>query len=144
MKARSFILAAALVSLGCARQAEDPRPIAGSWFAEIEVVGPHGHGGFATVSLVPDTGTRANVTLTGGSAGGDHPWHVHQGRCGSDGAIIGDPSKYPHLRPDESGNASATTLLEPRLDPDGTYYVAIHQSGEDDSEVGCGDLISNR
>jgi hypothetical protein len=108
------------------------------------VVGPHGHGGFAIVSLVPDTGTRANVTLTGGSAGGDHPWHVHQERCDSDGPIVGDASEYPRLTPDEAGNASATILLDPRLDPEGTYHVDIHQSVDDDTVVGCGDLISNR
>jgi hypothetical protein len=160
MIARLGILSMALVALAaCSRQADDPRPIAGSWFSDIQEVGEHGHSGFAVVSLAPDGGTRANVTLTGGSTGGNHPWYVQAGRCESEessgakgsngsndpnGSMVGSPGDYPALRPDDSGNASATILIDEQLDPEGDYHVKILQSSGNSTVVGCGDLLSNR
>lgn len=134
-------LATSAVALGCAKQERDLRPIEGSWFADVEALGDDGHSGFAVVSILRDGRTRANVTLTGGSGGGVHPWHVHEGSC--DGPIVGQESAYPALRPDESGNASAVATLEMRLSGDKDYYVNIHESPDDPEIVGCGKLVSN-
>ena len=79
-------LGAGLFALAaCGGQERDPRPIPGSWFADVAAVGQGGHSGFAVVSLLLDgeIETRANVTLTGGSAGGVHPWFIHEGTCAS-------------------------------------------------------------
>ena len=85
----AFAGAMLLLACGCAKQERDPRPVAGSWVGEIEAVGEHGHSGFAVVALLHDGGTRANATVTGGSAGGVHPWHIHEGGCDGDGPIVG-------------------------------------------------------
>jgi len=140
----SLIVAGLLVLVACAKQERDARPVVGSWSGEIEPVGEHGHSGFAVVALLVEGGTRANATLTGGSAGGNHPWHLHEGACGDNGPVIGDPSAYPPLRPDESGNASATVTLPVTLSLDKPYSVHLHQSPDDDTMVGCGELVSNR
>jgi hypothetical protein len=64
--------------------------------------------GFAVVAVLQDGGTRANATLTRGSAGGVHPWHIHERLCSEMGPVVGDADDYPVLRPDASGDASAT------------------------------------
>ncbi|MFN2383728.1 MAG: hypothetical protein ABR559_05625 [Gemmatimonadota bacterium] len=112
-----------------------------SWTANVAASGTDGHSGFATASTDGSGETRANVTLTGGSEGGNHPWHIHSGTCGSDGAIVGDPAAYPALRPDPSGNASATATLDVALDPQASYHVNLHQSPTAlGTIVGCGEL----
>lgn len=71
-----------------------------------------------------------------------HPWHIHEGRCGSGGAIVGDPSAYPALRPgtDGAGTASATVMVPLMMDRD--YYVNIHESPDDlGTIVACGQLM---
>ncbi|HUP19064.1 MAG TPA: hypothetical protein VM778_03825 [Gemmatimonadota bacterium] len=131
-----------LLITGCASGGHsDPRPIPAAWTGEIAAVGEHGHSGFSTVTVMPDGGTVVNLTLQGGSAGGRHPWQIREGRCGEDTAAIGRPDAYPPLEPDEQGNASGTASLTEVLDPDTDYRVDIHQSIDDETVVGCGELI---
>src|SRR5688572_11865840 len=140
---RLIVVAGLLVFVACAKQERDARPVAGSWAGEIEAVGEHGHSGFAVVALLVEGGTRANATLTGGSAGGNHPWHLHEGGCGENGPVIGNASAYPSLQPDASGNASATVTLPVTLALDRSYSIDLHQSPDDDTLVGCGELVLN-
>ena len=138
-----------LLLTGCASGGgeTDSRPIPGAWSGDIQSLGAEGHSGFATVTLMPDGETRANVTLRGGSAGGRHPRHIHAGLCPSGdgdssavGPEVGDPAAYPALEPNDAGNASATAVLAVPLDADAEYHVDVHQSGDDPTVVGCGDL----
>lgn len=111
------------------------------WTATIRSLEDDGHDGTASATVLPDGRTRVTVTLSGGSGGGDHPWHVHRGTCGSDGEIVGDPEAYPTLRPDMEGDASETATIDTSLDPSGSYYINVHQSPERlDEIVGCGEL----
>lgn len=145
---RIVCISSLLVVTGCASGGEtDSRPIPGAWSGDIQNLGAEGHSGFATVTMMPDGETRANVTLRGGSAGGHHPWHIHAGNCPSGdadtasvGPEVGDPSAYPALEPSDAGNASATATLSVPLDPELEYHVDIHQSADDATVVGCGDL----
>jgi hypothetical protein len=115
-----------------------------SWNGSISEVGASGHSGTASAAPM-DGGTHVNVSLSGGSSGGDHPWHVHEGVCESNGPIVGDPGAYPNLRPGASGDASAEAQLNVSLDPEGSYYVNIHQSANQlDTIVGCGELRPNQ
>lgn len=140
------LLAASLTACGGARGLEgesDPFPTA--WTAEVQAQGEAGHSGFATITLLPDGQTRANTTLSGGSAGGVHPWAIHEGTCDSEGAIVGPADAYPILSPNELGNASATATLNLTLASDASYALRIFESPEDrETVVGCGELQSNR
>jgi hypothetical protein len=137
-----------LLLTGCASGGEtDSRPIPGAWSGDVQSLGAEGHSGFATVTLMPDGETRANLTLRGGAAGGRHPWHIHAGLCPSGdaeptpvGPEVGDPEAYPALEPNDTGSASATAVLSVPLDPDAEYHVDVHQSEDDSTVVGCGDL----
>lgn len=145
---RSVCISSLLVVAGCASGGETEQvPVPGAWSGDIESLGAEGHSGFATVTLMSEGETRANLTLRGGSAGGQHPWHIHAGLCPSGdadpiavGPEVGDPGAYPNLEPDETGNASATAVLMVPLDPDAEYHVDVHQSEDDPTVVGCGDL----
>ena len=147
---RVTFLIGLMVLAGCASGGEtDPRPIVAAWTADVEAMGALGHSGFATVTVLPDGVTRANLTLRGGSAGGHHPWRIREGLCPSGdsepsavGAEIGPPDAYPPLEPNDLGNASATAVLNLLLDPDAEYHVDVYQSPDDLEVVGCGDLIA--
>lgn len=141
MRSLGFAALVAALLVGCGGREIDRTPVRGSWIGEIEAVGDHGHSGFTTASLLSAGGTRVNVTLTGGSMGGRHPWRVRTGACGSGGEVIGDPEAYPPMEPNARGNASATATIGVDLDPDSEYHVTLHTSPEDlDTIVGCGEL----
>lgn len=138
---RAMALAVILLMIGCSGREVDTRPVAAAWTADVRAVGDHGHSGFATGSIMVNGNTRVNVTLTGSSPGGVHPWGVRAGSCLEDGTLVGMEDAYPALRPNDRGNASATATLDVALDPEAHYSVAILQGEQDRSIVGCGDLV---
>ena len=140
----ALVLSAAIAACGGGGSALDRAPIEAAWTADITAVGEHGHSGFATVTVLAEGTTLANVTLSGGSAGGTHPWVLQEGTCDSEGPVIGSPEAYPILRPNELGNASATITLDRALTADQDYALRIFQSPDDETLVGCGDLLSSR
>lgn len=121
----------------------DTRPIVGAWTGEVRALGEAGHSGFATVTVFPAAGTRANLTLSGGSPGGRHPWQIREGDCGEEGDVVGSPGDYPLLEPDQAGQASASVTLATDLDADGSYSVEVLQAEDDETVVGCGDLVAS-
>jgi hypothetical protein len=81
------------------------------------------------------------ASLNGLSSGGNHPWHVHEGKCGSGGGIVGPPSAYPPLRPGSSGQASATASLNVDLNEARDYHVNVHLSPTQmGTIIACGDF----
>lgn len=142
MLRRVIALAAILILTGCGGRAVDTRPVPALWTADVQAVGDHGHGGFATGSIMVNGETRINLTLTGGSPGGVHPWGVRSGWCAGNGSLVGTEDEYPALRPNDRGNASATATLPQSLDPGEPYSVAILQGEDDPAIVGCGDLLA--
>jgi hypothetical protein len=96
----------------------------------------------ATMTRLPDYSVRATLTLRGGLAAGSYPWHVHVGRCGSDGPIVGNPDDYPPLVPSSTeGQDNATARFEATLEPGADYYVNVHESEEEIGNiVACGNL----
>ncbi len=123
----------------------DTQPVVGAWTAEVSAVGEDGHSGFATVTILPGGTTRADATLAGGSAGGKHPWVIHEGTCEAEGALVGDSDGYPPLEPNDLGNASATATLAVVLASGEPYALRIYRSPEDrETIVGCGELESTR
>ncbi len=85
--------------------------------------------------------TIVHISITNAPPGGTHPWHVHKGRCGDNGDIVGSASAYPLLKVDGDGTASATTTLSVRPPTDGDYYVAVDASPTNlQSVIACGNL----
>lgn len=85
--------------------------------------------------------TTATIALTGGIAGSVHPWHIHEGKCGSGGPIIGDPSAYTPVTVGSDGRAAGSAVLMLQLKEATEYYVNVHHStGDMATIVACGQL----
>lgn len=81
------------------------------------------------------------LSIAGADSGAEHPWHIHNGTCGSGGSIVGDPDAYPVLRVGADGTASASADLLVGLDEDANYHVNVHQSPQAlGTIVACGPL----
>ena len=61
-------------------------------------------------------GTRLVVTIEGSRNGALHPWDIHEGRCGGNGAIVGRASDYP---PVPIGGAGAASV----------HHAVVHAAG---------------
>lgn len=147
---RVSLICAFLLLTGCASGGEtDSRPIPAAWTADVQAMVGTEPGGFATVTVLPDGETRANLTLRGGTAGGRHPWRIREGNCpsgdsepGPVGNEVGGDADYPPLEPGDAGNASGTAILPLMLARDQEYHIDIYESEENMSVVSCGDLRS--
>lgn len=89
-----------------------------------------------------DKHTEAEISIKGATAGAELPWHVHQGKCGSNGAVVGAGTAYPVLKVKEDGTAKAEAKLDVEAPTSGEYYVNVHKSAaEPKTIVACGDLM---
>lgn len=97
-----------------------------------------------TVSVKPGASTDqtlAAVTITGAPAGGVHPWHIHAGKCGDNGPIVGPASAYPNLQADANGTATVNATLPIVTPAGGDFSVNVHLSpAEMGTIVACGNL----
>jgi hypothetical protein len=87
------------------------------------------------------TRTRASVSIENAVPGGQHPWHVHVGQCGSNGGILGAPEAYQPLDVGGNGRAESTADLALPLPASGQYYVNVHASPNNlGTIIACGNL----
>ena len=152
MRTATILFVGCLVTSACVRTRTDP--VSGR--TDVDVESPtkqgedwraslSGQAGYTNVAgtataKVLDGRTTANVQITGATAGAVHPWHVHEGKCGS-GAIVGDPSAYTPLTVGSDGKASQTANLAVSLNEAKDYHVNVHASPTDmGTIIACGDL----
>jgi len=89
------------------------------------------------------TTSRVTVTISNATPGGLHPWHIHRGRCGDNGPIVGDASAYKPLAVDGKGNASASAHLNIAMPETGDYYVNVHALATNmGTIISCGNLAA--
>lgn len=144
--------AAAISACASSRQAADradptlaqasPSAQSVQWTATLGPQSGTNVAGTATVSSGDNAAqTRASVNLTGADSGAVHPWHVHSGRCGDNGPIVGPASAYPPLTVAGDGTATVTATLPFATPMSGSYYVNVHRSAtEMGTIVSCGNL----
>lgn len=83
---------------------------------------------------------RASLGIFGAGPNATHPWHVHEGRCGENGAVVGPPDAYPPLQTDAHGAASQNAVV-PVAMPAGPLSVNVHLSAKNmQTIVSCGNL----
>ncbi len=83
----------------------------------------------------------AHVSIANAAPGGEHPWHIHIGRCGADQGIFGPPESYGILRVGDRGQAEGDATIPRALPRSGQYFVNVHASKENMSTiVACGNL----
>jgi hypothetical protein len=89
------------------------------------------------------TRSQAHVDVANAVPGGDHPWHVHQGQCGSNGPIVGPATAYSSLEVNNDGKASATADLPVPMPRTGQYHVNVHASANNmGTIIACGNLAA--
>ena len=71
-----------------------------------------------------------------------HPWHIHKGKCGDNGEVLGPSTAYPILIVDTDGSVKLVADLPLAVSPSGDFYVNVHESETAMSTiVGCGNMI---
>jgi Cu-Zn family superoxide dismutase len=144
MKKTSAALLAAMVSAACAGSgggsSEGGEGIV-DFTAQLQATAGYQVRGLA--NAVASLGrTAVTVEIQGGTPGATYPWHVHQGRCGSNGPIVGAGSDYPAIRVDADGSERAVATLTQQLNDDTEYFVNVHLSAQQMNViVACGALV---
>jgi len=94
-----------------------------------------------TTATVREGHTAANTSITGGTPGAVHPWHIHEGTCASGGPIVGTPNAYTPLQVASNGAATAEAHLMLTLNEARAYHVNVHASPtEMGNIIACGPL----
>lgn len=85
--------------------------------------------------------TVAAISITGGTPGAVHPWHIHEGTCASGGPVVGPANAYPPLQVASNGAATADAHLMLTLNEARDYHVNVHASpSEMGNIISCGAL----
>ncbi len=153
MRSISLVVLATLLAAGCIRttrnketgkvdvDVESPTKQGEDWDAKINGMGMGASISGESHALVADGRTRITVSLVGAPAGSRLPWHVHDGDCGSGGAIVGDPSAYAPLLVGSDGRASGNANINPQLNEAKDYHINVHASSSDmGTIIACGNL----
>lgn len=119
----------------------EPRALPRTWQATATNVGESTVMAEIAIRDKEDDGTFASIALEGGEASHTYPWHIHEGECGSGGAIVGDAAAYNAVTTDAEGEGQADADLAIDLREDGNYYINVHQSPDDlGTIVACGEV----
>ena len=139
-------IAIVLMAACSARSGEDKDVISnqvGDWDGSLSQVANSGVRGSARAQSLA-VGTGVNVSIQGAQSGAQHPWHVHSGVCGDNGAIVGSAGAYPVLAVATDGTASANATIDVPLKEDESYYVNIHKSATELATiVACGAITND-
>jgi hypothetical protein len=84
---------------------------------------------------------RVTLNLSNAPQNTSLAWHIHQGKCGSNGAVVGPDTMYQPLQTDAQGTATATASITASIREKGDYYADVHSSSDTGSSVSaCGNL----
>lgn len=88
-----------------------------------------------------DNESRITVEISNATSGGVHPWHVHQGRCGDNGPIVGAAGAYKPLSVGNNGQARENASLPMQLPMSGNFYLNVHAASSNMATIiACGNL----
>jgi len=111
------------------------------WKTELKPGAGSSITGKAEVEAEGDNTTEAEIHIKGATAGAELPWHVHSGKCGTGGAVVGAATAYPLLKVKGDGSAKAEAKTDIATPTSGEYSVNVHKSAaEMTTIVACGDL----
>lgn len=155
MKTRNFSMALGAVGFITAAAITSPR-----WSATLASVDGSTIAGTATVDGAAGSMTKsmdstatttpmasesftASVSITGAKPNEARAWHVHEGKCGGNGAIVGTDAAYPDIKADGKGAGQATATVTRDLGDGKEYSVMVHKGDTDETPAAaCGDLRS--
>lgn len=92
-------------------------------------------------AFVKDGRTNVTVNIQNATSGQRLPWHIHEGSCGNDRGIVGDPGAYAPLMVGSNGAAVGSANIGVSLDEAKDYMINVHASPTNlQTIVACGDL----
>lgn len=113
----------------------------GSLFTPSELAGAMQVRGTATWAPAGDNRSEARVNISNATPGGQHPWRIHEGRCGDNGPVVGDSEDYKLLKVDDDGRASQRAELDVPLPRSGIYHVNVNAASVNMTTIiSCGNL----
>jgi hypothetical protein len=147
----ALITVVAITAVGCGgRRATELRtseyPIGARWNGTLgspaAMVGVVQVGGSAWMAPGTDSEeTRAEIAIRNAIPGGRYPWHVHQGQCGGNGAILGPADTYGVLEVGKDGQASRSVTVPLPMPRSGAYMVDVHAAANNlRTIISCGNL----
>ncbi len=147
----TFILSILLtaVFIGCNKDDEDagPQPTGEEKTFELGAVGSSGVSGTALFEELDDQSVRITLTLTGTSAGGDHPSHIHANSAAEGGGIVLDLTNVEGATGISETivtalNDGTAVTYESLIDFDG--YINVHTASDNlGTLLAQGDIGSN-
>jgi hypothetical protein len=119
---------------------ESPTKQGEDWKATLK-----GQGMYTAVSgtaraLYSEGRTAITVNLENATPGASYMWDVREGKCGTNGNIVGDHGSYTNLSVGNDGKAGATVTINARLDEAKNYAVTVYSSNDMTNVLACGDL----
>jgi len=112
----------------------------GKWTAQLEPKGDAMIKGSAMVEATDSTSASARISVEGGKAGEQLPWHVHTGTCDNAGPPLGGDAAYTPLTIGSDGKAEGEAKVTATLSDSATYAVNVHRSTSDHTVISCGTL----
>ena len=95
-----------------------------------------------TVEATPVSGDtlKVSVDLQGAPARSALPWAVHEGTCSNVGPVHGNPSAYPPLVTDFTGETWEKAVLSLPLIEGKPYVVIVSRPSAPSQMAACGEL----
>ena len=118
---------------------ESPTKRGEDWKGELKGQGMYASVKGTTHAAYADGRTSVTVKLENASPGASYMWDVREGKCGANGAVVGDHSSYTNLNVGNDGKGGATVTLNARLDEAKNYAVSVYAS-DMTTVIACGDL----
>jgi hypothetical protein len=138
MRAIPSILAVGVAVAGLAAATHGYKP---EWKTDLKPGAGSNITGTAEVDADGDKKTEAEIHIKGATAGAELPWHVHSGKCGTGGPVVGPATAYKPLKVKTDGEAKEEAKLDIATPTSGDYSVNVHRSAaEMKTIVACGDL----
>lgn len=156
MKASALLFAAslAIATSACVRTAtneatgavdvdlESPTKQGEDWSGNLNGQGMYTSVTGKATALVSEGRTSVTVTLANATPNASFQWDIREGRCGQNGALVGEGSAYSWITVRSDGTAGVTVQLNARLDEAKDYAVTIYAADNTmpRTVVACGDL----
>lgn len=97
-----------------------------------------------SASMAPASTRRTTtvlLNLANATPGGQHPWALHRGQCGTDEGLVGSAGAYPMAEVGRDGHATSSADLPIATPTSGSYFVTVAASSANASVVvACGNL----
>jgi hypothetical protein len=120
---------------------ESPLKKGEDWKGTVTGMGQFAQATGTASAAVLNGQTSISLRVNGLRPGGQHPWRVNEGACGTTGALFGDASLYGTIQVSEQGVAEGSARVGGSLNEAKRYQVRLLASPVDTATVvACANL----